>query len=47
MSVITKEFHKRVYQAPAADVRQVLEDVVLCTSGETEDWVYDGEEFGI
>lgn len=45
MSVVIKEFDKRVYLTPAADVCEALEDVMLCESGTTEDWVYDGEDF--
>ena len=37
------QFAKRAYSAPAADVSEVLEDVMICTSGGTEDWICDDE----
>ena len=31
------------YQAPDCDACTVLAGVIICASGETEDWVYDEE----
>lgn len=36
---------KRVYSTPLTDVSEALEDVMLCQSGETEDWTYDDENY--
>ena len=35
---------KRAYTAPVSDVSEALEDVMICQSGETEDWTYDEQQ---
>ena len=34
---------KRAYSAPVSDVSEALEDVLICQSGTTEDWIYDDD----
>jgi len=36
---------KRFYETPDADVCELLQDVMLCDSASTEDWVYDEQDF--
>ncbi|MBR3075874.1 MAG: hypothetical protein IKH11_09025 [Bacteroidales bacterium] len=45
MNKTITRFEGRAYQAPFADVSEVLPDVIICESGETEDWTFDNVEF--
>lgn len=45
MSKTITRLEGRAYQAPLADVSEVLPDVIICESGETEDWTLDTLEF--
>ena len=45
MSKKITRLETRAYQAPMADVSEVLPDVIICESGETEDWTFDNVEF--
>ncbi len=43
--IVSKTNARRAYLAPASDVSELLENVMICESGTTEDWVVDEQEF--